>query len=59
VKVDSGNLFAPIPENISEETFTELARGDHVKIERIISRGHSSPTSGCYDQDDNEWVVVL
>ncbi|MCK4834823.1 MAG: cupin domain-containing protein, partial [Gammaproteobacteria bacterium] len=29
------------------------------KIERIISKGHSSPESGWYDQDKNEWVIVL
>ena len=31
------NFFASIPENISEELFSELARGDGVRIERIVS----------------------
>jgi cupin 2 domain-containing protein len=30
-----------------------------VRIERIVSKGHSSPESGWYDQEENEWVVVL
>jgi cupin 2 domain-containing protein len=30
-----------------------------VRIERIVSRGHSSPETGWYDQEQNEWVVVL
>ena len=32
---------------------------EHISIERIISMGHSSPESGWYDQDKDEWVVVL
>ncbi len=53
------NLFEFIPEDISEEIFTEIARGKNIKIERIISKGHISPESGWYDQDSNEWIVVL
>ena len=53
------NLFESVPENISEEVFSELAAGENVRIERIISRGHSSPASGWYDQDEHEWVAVL
>lgn len=53
------NLFESLPEVISEELFTEIVSGENVKIERIISRGHTSPQSGWFDQDDNEWVVVL
>jgi len=57
--IDIENLFDSLPEAISEELFTEIAHGENVKIERIVSRGHTSPKSGWYDQDDNEWVVVL
>jgi cupin 2 domain-containing protein len=53
------NIFESIPADINEELFSELARGDNVKIERIVSRGHTSPASGWYDQDENEWVAVL
>ena len=35
------------------------ADGDGVHIERIISKGHNSAESGWYDQDRNEWVMVL
>lgn len=57
--IDSGNLFALLPGGAREEVFTVLAQGEAVKIERIISRGQSSPTSGWYDQNENEWVIVL
>jgi len=30
-----------------------------LRIERIVSRGHSSPPGFWYDQEDNEWVLVL
>jgi len=56
---NAANLFESIPEDIGVETFSELARGDGVKIERIVSRGHASPEHGWYDQAEHEWVVVL
>ncbi|HHX34832.1 MAG TPA: cupin domain-containing protein [Gammaproteobacteria bacterium] len=55
----SNNIFEPVPNEISNELFESIVTGDSVKIERIISKGHSSPKSGWYDQDDNEWVIVL
>ena len=57
--IDIGNLFRSLPESIGEELFTEIVHGENVKIEKIVSKGHTSPASGWYDQDDNEWVVVL
>ncbi|MEE9412562.1 MAG: cupin domain-containing protein, partial [Methylococcales bacterium] len=30
-----------------------------VRIERIISKGHTSPKPGWYDQEQHEWVVLL
>ena len=59
MNVDNGNLFESLPGDASEEVFTVLAQGKGVKIERIISRGQSSPASGWYDQNENEWVIVL
>ncbi len=53
------NLFESIPEQISDEVFDLLIDNDAVKIERIISKGHTSPESGWYDQECNEWVIVL
>jgi cupin 2 domain-containing protein len=53
------NIFDCIPDNLDEEIFQQLVDGEGVRIERIISSGHSSPESGWYDQDRNEWVLVL
>ena len=53
------NIFEAIPDNIDSEIFERLVDNENIRIERIISRGHSSPESGWYDQDRNEWVMVL
>ncbi len=53
------NLFRDIPENVPEELFTELASGGSTRIVRIVSTGHTTPEGEWYDQDDDEWVVVL
>ena len=42
-----------------EEHFEEITAADTVKVERIISDGHSSPAGFWYDQDRSEWVLVL
>ncbi|ASQ91608.1 cupin [Prosthecochloris sp. GSB1] len=53
------NLLSPLPEDLDDEVFEELVRSPQVRIERIVSNGHSSPRSGWYDQDESEWVLVL
>ena len=53
------NIFDNIPENIDVEIMDNLVAGENVKIERIISKGQSSPDSGWYDQAENEWVLVI
>ncbi|MDN3685131.1 cupin domain-containing protein [Vibrio sinaloensis] len=39
--------------------FNDLVCARHVRIERILSHGQSSPETGWYDQDEHEWVLVL
>lgn len=53
------NLFAAIPEGLPEELFDEVVSGRGVTVERIVSRGHTSPDTGWYDQPRQEWVLVL
>ena len=53
------NIYKQIPDNLSEEVFEVLVQSKAVKIERIISKGHKSPDTGWYDQEKNEWVLVL
>jgi cupin 2 domain-containing protein len=53
------NLFADIPPHLTDELFTNLLDAGHVRIERIVSNGDSSPEGFWYDQRQHEWVVVL
>jgi len=53
------NIYESLPDATSKEVFTDLLSCKTVRIERIVSRGQASPPSGWYDQDENEWVVIL
>ncbi len=53
------NIFSNIPSNLPHEIFEDILVTEKLRIERIISKGHSSPETGWYDQDENEWVMVL
>jgi len=54
-----GNLTGGIPGNLPEEVFTVLAENEHVKIERVVSDGHASPEGFWYDQEQDEWVLLV
>lgn len=53
------NLFKDLPTELPTELISILAQNDHVRIERIVSTGHKSPEGFWYDQEENEWVIVL
>lgn len=53
------NIFTSPPAALQEELFDVLLQNNNIRIERIVSKGHVSPASGWYDQEDNEWVLVL
>lgn len=55
----SGNIFSPIPEHLPREISETLAGTETVRVERIVSEGHASPEGFWYDQDENEWVLLL
>ena len=55
----SGNLFADIPSQLPVELLQVLWQTPHLKLERIVSRGHATPPGQWYDQNADEWVVVL
>lgn len=50
------HLPASLPK---EELFENLASGNHLKIERIISVGQTTPVGEWYDQSWDEWVILL
>jgi len=53
------NLFEEIPAELPEELFNEIAGGDNFRLERIVSRGQATPSGQWYDQDEDEWVILL
>ncbi len=55
----TANIYDSIPKDPETEVYDEIIRTPGVRIERIISKGHTSPENGWYDQEENEWVMVL
>lgn len=53
------NIFENIPDKIPNEIFETLIMHNNVKIEKIISKGHSSSNDFWYNQEENEWVILL
>jgi cupin 2 domain-containing protein len=56
---NAGNLFTNIPDHLTEELIETLATADDIRVERIVSRGHASPPGFWYDQESNEFVILL
>jgi len=57
--MEAKSFLDGIPANLPEEMMTDVLRADGFRIERIVSRGHRSPAGFWYDQDTDEWVIVL
>lgn len=53
------NLFENLPDSMPEELVDSLVENQNVRIERIVSTGQASQPKFWYDQNENEWVVVL
>ena len=53
------NIFAQYPEKLSEELIEEITCGASFKLERIVSKGHATPQGEWYDQEADEWVILL
>ncbi len=55
-----GNLFSlPVDFDISEEFLQTLFSGEDIRLERIISTGHTTPEGEWFDQEKDEWVLLL
>lgn len=59
VSVNKSNIFEVIPKSLKEELFEELVSNDSLKIERIVSYGHTTKEGEWYDQESSEWVILL
>ncbi len=57
--ITKSNIYANIPASARDEITEILAQSKSVRIERIISTGQTSPEGFFYDQEENEFVIVL
>lgn len=53
------NFLENIPTSSKEEIFETIAKKDNVKIERIVSYGQRSPKYFWYDQEEDEFVLII
>jgi len=57
--VTPSNIFAATHGDLGEELVERLAGSGSVRIERIVSRGHTSPEGFWYDQPAHEFVILI
>jgi len=57
--VELSNIFSKIPFFMQGEISETLLKADDFKLERIISSGQATPPGEWFDQNTNEWVILL
>ena len=57
--MDLQNIFTEIPDELPTEAFEKIIRNKSFTLERVISKGHATPKGEWYDQNKNEWVMLL
>jgi cupin 2 domain-containing protein len=53
------NIFEEIIIDKTEEIFFEIFKNETIKIEKIVSNGQTSPKNFWYEQEQNEFVLLL
>ena len=53
------HIFNEVPRFLPEELLEILVDQPDVKIDRIVSRGHASPSGFWYDDERSEFVILL
>ena len=53
------NIFQNIARDAPDEIFETILQSENVRIERIVSTGQSSPENFWYEQNENEWILIL
>jgi cupin 2 domain-containing protein len=54
-----GNLLEHLRRGAPAEALVALVEAGDVRIERIVSDGHATPAGEWYDQETDEWVMVV
>jgi cupin 2 domain-containing protein len=56
----SGNLYEGLPKHaVDREISTPVLERPSLRIERIVSTGQATPEGEWYDQDTDEWVLLV
>jgi cupin 2 domain-containing protein len=59
-EVKAGNLTSGLPERpLAEELVETLCERPGARIERIVSAGQITPDGEWYDQESDEWVLLV
>jgi cupin 2 domain-containing protein len=53
------NLLHHLPPDAGQEVFESLVKTGAFRLERIVTRGQTTPAGQWYDQQLPEWVMVL
>jgi cupin 2 domain-containing protein len=55
----TNNLHSSLPATLLNEITETLVQAKSVRIEQIVSQNHASPPDFWYDQDENEFVLLV
>ena len=55
----AANLFADIPAALAGELTEALVETQSLRLERIVSAEQTTPRDEWYDQEREEWVILL
>lgn len=53
------NILSGLPSSLTGEVIETIVASPALCIERITSRGQVTPEDECYNQERDEWVLVL
>ncbi len=53
------NFLINLPDAKQNEVIEILQSSENIRIERITSSGQISPENFWYEQEENEWVILL
>lgn len=57
--INPRSLLHDLPTSLGEERFDVMLETPVLRLERILSYGHATPEGQWYDQDWDEWVMLL
>lgn len=53
------NIFSPLKTATTDEVLETFLKTSQFTLERIVSTGQATPAGEWYDQNQDEWVILL